>query len=306
MKRREFMTNHAWLAGAAVAGATGLKQWETSCAAQGTGPHENSDHGRVASPKVRQSVMGWCFKPMDPLTLAGHCKRIGIEAIEGIPSKHYDAVTRLGLEISLVGSHGFAKGPLDPENHAEVESKLREGIDLAVKYRAPNVITFTGMSKAGISDQAARRNCVECWKRVLPYAEKHGVGIVLEHLNSVDDSHPMKGHPGYWGDDLHLCADLVRAVGSPNFRLLFDVYHVQIMNGDLIRNIRRYHEIVGHYHTAGNPGRGELDDSQEIHYPAVIRAIMETGYRGYVAQEFIPTSDDPIASLRQAYDVCNV
>jgi len=250
--------------------------------------------------------MGWCFKPMEPLTLARHCKAIGLEAIEGIPAQHYEAVRKIGLKISLVGSHSFARGPVDPEHHAEVESRLREGIDLAVKFGAPNVITFTGMATAGISDAAARKNCLACWKRVLPYAEQHNIGLVLEHLNSVDDSHPMKGHPGYWGDDLHQCAELVAAVGSPSFKLLFDVYHVQIMNGDLIRNIRRYQDLVGHYHTAGNPGRGELDENQAINYPAVIRAIMETGYEGFVAQEFIPTADDPIASLRQAYEVCNV
>jgi len=292
MKRRDFMASNLLLAGTAAAATT-----------MATKAQAQSD---TNSRRVRQSVMGWCFNPMDPIELARHCKRIGLEAIEGIPSKHYDAVTDLGLKISLVGSHGFATGPLDPENHPEVEAKLREGIDLAVKYGAPNVITFTGMSKAGISDAAARENCLRCWKKVMPYAEKHNIGLVLEHLNSKDDSHPMKGHPGYWGDDLHQCAELVQAVGSPNFRLLFDVYHVQIMNGDLIRNIRRYHEIVGHYHTAGNPGRGELDDSQEINYPPVIRAIMETGYDGYIAQEFIPTSEDPIASLEQAFEVCDV
>ena len=290
MKRREFLAANALLAGTVAAAAK-----------PATAQQPNLSKGRA-----RQSVMGWCFKPMDALTLAEHGKRIGLEAIEGIPSEDYDAVTKIGLKISLVGSHGFAKGPLDPDNHAEVEKKLRDGIDLAVKYGAPNVITFTGMSKAGISDQAARRNCLDCWKRVIPYAEENKVGIVLEHLNSKDDSHPMKGHPGYWGDDLHLCADLVRAVDSPSYRLLFDIYHVQIMNGDLIRNIRQYHEIVGHYHTAGNPGRGELDDSQEINYPPVIRAIIETGYKGFIAQEFIPTADDPVASLQQAFEVCDV
>jgi hydroxypyruvate isomerase len=300
MKRRDFLAANAMLAGSAVSlGAQSAgAQVESSAAAD---QPDGQSKGRV-----RQSVMGWCFNPMDAVALARQGKRIGLEAIEGIGSQHYDAVTQLGLKISLVGSHGFKEGPLDPDNHPKVEAKLREGIDLAVKYGAPNVITFTGMKKEGISDEAARRNCIECWKRVLPYAEKNKVGLVLEHLNSVDDSHPMKGHPGYWGDDIHLCADLVGEVDSPSFRLLFDIYHVQIMNGDLIRNIRRYHEIVGHYHTAGNPGRGELDDQQEINYPAVIRAIIETGYRGFIAQEFIPTSDDPIASLEQAYQVCDV
>jgi hydroxypyruvate isomerase len=297
VKRRDFLTSNVVLAGATISAASQLTQCTTVAQA---GDEKNA--GR----KVRQSVMGWCFKPMDTITLAKHCKEIGLEAIEGIPSNQYGAVTDLGLEISLVSSHGFAKGPLDPENHAEVEMKLRSAIDLAVQYGAPNVITFTGMQKAGISDASARKNCLECWKRVIPYAEEKNVGIVLEHLNSKDDSHPMKGHPGYWGDDLHQCADLVSAVGSANFKLLFDVYHVQIMNGDLIRNIRRYSDIVGHYHTAGNPGRGELDDSQEINYPPVIRAIKETGYRGFIAQEFIPTGEDPVASLQEAFDVCDV
>lgn len=302
MKRRDFLTSQVLLAGSAVAATQRAHSAHgQEVASRGDGDQETARKGRV-----RQSVMGWCFKPMDPITLARHCKEIGLEAIEGISPDHYDAVTKMGLKISLVGSHGFAKGPVDPENHAEVEGKLRNSIDLAVKYGAPNVITFTGMSATGISDAAARKNCLDCWKRVVPYAEEKNVGLVLEHLNSEDDSHPMKGHPGYWGDDLHLCAELVKEVGSPSFRLLFDVYHVQIMNGDLIRNIRRYHDIVGHYHTAGNPGRGELDDSQEINYPPVIRAIMETGYDGFIAQEFIPTADDPVASLRQAFEVCDV
>ena len=250
--------------------------------------------------------MGWCFKPMEPLELARHAKSIGLEAIEGIPASVYPEVTALGLKISLVGSHGFANGPIDPENHKEVETKLREGIDLAVRYGAPNVITFTGMKKNGITDTSATKNCLACWKRVIGYAEEKNIGIVLEHLNTKDDSHPMKGHPGYWGDDVHRCADLVTAMDSPNFKLLFDVYHVQIMHGDLIRNIKRYQSIIGHYHTAGNPGRGELNDNQEINYPPVIRAILETGYKGYVAQEFIPTSDNPIGSLREAYELCDV
>jgi hydroxypyruvate isomerase len=260
----------------------------------------------VKNGRIRQSVMGWCFNPMDAVTLAKHAKRIGLVAMEGIPAESYPEITAMGLKISLVGSHGFKDGPLNPDNHAMVEAKLREGIDLAAKFGAPNVITFTGMRQEGISEEAAKRNCVSVWKRVMPYAEEKNVGLVLEHLNTRDDSHPMKGHPGYWGDDLERCADLVRSVDSPQFKLLFDIYHVQIMHGDLMRNIRRYHELVGHYHTAGNPGRCELDETQEIHYPAVIRTILETGYQGYLAQEFIPTWKDPIAALAHAAKVCDV
>lgn len=294
MKRRQFV------AASAASFALAATSPRERLAAQP--PAEGSTSVR----RIRQSVMGWCFRPMDAITLAKHAKRIGLEAIEGISSEHYPAVKSLGLRISLVGSHGFATGPLDPDNHPLVEAKLREAIDLAVEFEAPNVITFTGMAKRGIGDAAAKRNCVDCWKRVLPYAEEKGIGIVLEHLNSRDDSHPMKGHPGYWGDDLERCVDLIRAVDSPRFRLLFDIYHVQVMHGDLIRHIRRHHELIGHYHTAGNPGRGELDDTQEINYPPIMRAILETGYDGYVAQEFIPTSDDPVESLRQAYELCDV
>ena len=243
---------------------------------------------------------------MPAIELAGHAKAIGFEAIEGISTDDYDAVMKLGLKIALVGSHGFAKGPLDPENHAEVETKLRQAIATAKRVGSPSVITFTGMARAGISEQAAMDNCVACWKRIMPVAEEAGVTIVLEHLNSVDDSHPMKGHPGYFGDDLHRCVDLIKAVDSPRFKLLFDIYHVQIMHGDVIRHLRRYRQFVGHYHTAGNPGRGELDLSQEINYPPIMRAIRETGFSGYVAQEFIPQSGAPIESLRQAFDVCNV
>ncbi len=249
--------------------------------------------------------MGWCFKPMPVMTLAAEAKKIGYVALEGVGAEHYPAIKEMGLEISLVGSHGFQKGPLDPANHKAVEESLRKGIDLAVKYGAPSVITFTGMRTPGITDEAAFKNCVDCWKRVTPYAEQQGIQIVLEHLNSVDDSHPMKGHPGYWGDDIHRCVDLIRAVDSPAMKLLFDIYHVQIMHGDVIRHLRRYHEFVGHYHTAGNPGRGELDFNQEINYPPIIRAIRETGYTGYLAQEFIPTHPDPIASLSQAFTLCN-
>ena len=260
----------------------------------------------VTKGRVRQSVMGWCFNPMPALELAKHCKAIGLVAMEGVPVDAYPDIKALGLEISLVGSHGFKDGPVNPENHAMNEAKLREAIDTAVKFQSPSVITFTGMRTKGVNDSQSRANCLRLWKRVLPYAEENNITLVLEHLNSRDDTHPMKGHPGYWGDDVDLCIDLIKSIDSPNFKLLFDVYHVQIMNGDVIRRIRQYHPLIGHYHTAGNPGRGELDDSQEIHYPAVMRAILETGYSGFVAQEFIPTWKDPIAALAHAARVCDV
>ncbi len=207
-------------------------------------------------------------------------KAMGLVGIEGIDTADYPAAKAAGLEISLVNSHGFVKGPVDPQHHAEVEKKLRESIDVAVKFDAKRVITFTGMRVANMRDETAKQNCLDSWKRVIGYAEQHKIMLCLEHLNSRDDSHPMKGHPGYFGDDVELCIELVKAMDSPYFRLLFDIYHVQIMNGDVIRRIRQYHPYIGHYHTAGNPGRGELDETQEINYPPIMRAIIETATLG--------------------------
>ncbi|MDA1015216.1 MAG: TIM barrel protein [Planctomycetota bacterium] len=261
---------------------------------------------RVVHGKIRQSVMGWCFKPMPATELAKHSRDIGLVGIEGIGADDYPAAKKLGLDISLVSSHGFAKGPFSRDNHAFCIDTLKQRIDLAVEVGCPSVITFTGMREKGISDKQGTQNCVDCWKAVIGYAEKKKINLVLEHLNSRDDSHPMKGHPGYFGDDVDACVDMIKQVDSPNMKLLFDVYHVQIMNGDVIRRINQYKDVIGHYHTAGNPGRGELDETQEINYPAVMRAILKTGYKGFVAQEFIPTWDDPVAALRHAAKVCDV
>ena len=261
---------------------------------------------KVRNRRIHQSVMGWCFNPMPTPELAKHCREIGLEAIEGIGAEHYPMARQLGLKISLVGSHGFAKGPFNPANHEFCLSKLRAGIDLAVANECPSVITFTGMREPGISDSDGAKNCIECWKQVIEYAEQKNVNLCLEHLNTRDSSHPMKGHPGYFGDNVDFCVELIQRVGSPRMKLLFDIYHVQIMNGDVIRRLRQYKDVIGHYHTAGNPGRGEIDETQEINYPAVMKAILETGYQGFVAQEFIPTWPDKIEALRHAAKVCDV
>ena len=262
---------------------------------------------KVKNGRIRQSVMGWCFNPMPTMELAKHCKEIGLVAMEGIDAKHYPAVRELGLKISLVsGGHGFRNGPCDPKNTETVINGIKKGIDLAADIGTKSVITFTGMKYKDMDPDKAAALCVETWKKVIPHAEKKGINLVLEHLNSRDDSHPMKGHPGYFGDDVDFCADLVNKVGSKNFKLLFDVYHVQVMNGDVIRRIKQYKDIIGHYHTAGCPGRGEIDDTQEINYPPILKTILETGYDEYLAQEFIPTWENPIDSLRHAAEVCDI
>ncbi len=261
---------------------------------------------KIKNSGIKHTLMGWCWKPMDTLVLAQHAKDIGLVGIEGIDKKYYPDVKKLGLGISLVGSHGFAKGPCNPENRDFVIKSLTEGIDLAADVGCKKVITFTGMKFEGMDRDKAIQDCLDTWKAVLPHAEKKGITLVLEHLNSRDSSHPMKGHPGYFGDDVDFCVDLIKQVGSPNFKLLFDIYHVSIMNGDVIRRMRQHKDYIGHLHTAGNPGRCELDENQEINYPAIMKAALEIGYHDYVAHEFIPTWDDPILALRHACMVCDV
>ena len=279
----------------------------TAAAVGSLGAENNKKPFKIKNGKIRQSVMGWCFNPMPTMELAKHCKEIGLVAMEGIDAKHYPAVRELGLKISLVsGGHGFRNGPCDPKNSETVINGLKKGIDLAAEIGTKSVITFTGMKYKDMDPEKAAKLCVETWKKVMPHAEKKGITLVLEHLNSRDGSHPMKGHPGYFGDDVDFCADLVNQVGSKNFKLLFDVYHVQVMNGDVIRRIKQYKDIIGHYHTAGCPGRGEIDDTQEINYPPILKTILDTGYEGYVAQEFIPTWKNPIDSLRHAAEVCDI
>lgn len=279
----------------------------TAAAVGSLSAENNKKPFKIKNGKIRQSVMGWCFNPMPTMDLAKHCKEIGLVAMEGIDAKHYPAVRELGLKISLVsGGHGFRNGPCDPKNTETVINGLKKGIDLAAEIGTKSVITFTGMKYKDMDPEKAAKLCVETWKKVMPHAEKKGITLVLEHLNSRDDSHPMKGHPGYFGDDVDFCADLVNQVGSKNFKLLFDVYHVQVMNGDVIRRIKQYKDIIGHYHTAGCPGRGEIDDTQEINYPPILKTILDTGYEGYVAQEFIPTWKNPIDSLRHAAEVCDI
>ena len=261
---------------------------------------------KIKNHHLKQTVMGWCFKPMDALTLAKHCRDIGLVGIEGIERAAYKDAMALGLKISLVSSHGFNNGPCNPKYRAEVIAKLTDSINVAADVGCKKVITFTGMKFAGMERDEAIKGCLDTWKRVLPLAEQKGITLCLEHLNSRDGSKPMTGHPGYFGDDVDFCVDLVKQIGSPNFKLLFDIYHVQIMNGDVIRRIRQHKDYIGHYHTAGNPGRVELDENQEINYPPIVKAIIETGYDDFIAQEFIPTWSDPILALRHAAMVCDV
>lgn len=271
--------------------------------------------------RVRQSVAFWCFSTAgEHWTIEQTAKiaaSLGCQSVELVEPKDWNVLERHGLVRALApnGMPGppFAKGFNNPRYQEEVIARTRQAIDECSAARFPAVIAFTGYKwrdaddpKSGeISKEEGADHCVRALKELARHAEAKGVDVCLEQLNTRDGTHPMKGHPGYQGDDLDFVADIVRRVGSPRVRLLFDIYHVQVMNGDVIRRLEENKDILGHIHTAGCPGRGELDERQELHYPAVIQKLVDIGYRGYVGQEFLPTGD-PLAGLTQAVRVCNV
>lgn len=298
--RRQFL-------GAAAAGCTGALLTSPAAVADDANSHPQAppEDYRIQRGRIPFSVYGWCFNPMPAEQLIRACHRMGVTGMD-VGKEHYPLLRELGMQVTMTSSHGFKTGPFSRQNHPFCIEKLREAIDLAVQWNCPKVITFTGMREKGITDEQGARNCVDCWKQVIGYAEQKQVTLCLEILNSRDSSHPMKGHPGYFGDDVQRCIDLIQRVDSPRMKLLFDVYHVQLMNGDVMHRMHQHKDYIGHYHVAGAPGRGEPDDTQEINYPAVLRAMLATGYNGLVSLEFIPTWPDKLAALRHAVQVCDV
>ncbi|RMG38013.1 MAG: hydroxypyruvate isomerase [Planctomycetota bacterium] len=271
--------------------------------------------------RIKQSIVFWCFNSAGEKWSIEKTARVAVQlgcvSVELVDPKDWGVLKKHGL-ICAIAPNGmpgapFKKGFNNPRYHEEVITRTKAAIDACADAGFPSVIAFTGFkyrdaddpNSGEISREEGADNCVKGLKKIAGYAEKKGVNICLEHLNTRDDSHPMKGHPGYQGDDLDYVADIIRRVGSPRVRLLFDIYHVQIMNGDLIRRLEQTKDILGHVHTAGNPGRGELDENQEIQYPPVMRKLLEIGYQGYVGQEFIPTRN-PLEGLRQAVSLCDV
>jgi hydroxypyruvate isomerase len=259
---------------------------------------------RITKGRIKQSVVGWCFNPMETATLAKAAAQLGFKSVELVDPKHWPMLKDLGLTCAIASSHGFVKGFNHVENHGVCIQKISEAIEHAAAFGCPNVITFSGM-REGISDEEGIANCVTGLKQVMSLAEQKGITICMEVLNSRVNEN-MKGHPDYQADRIEFAVEVCKQVGSPRMKILFDLYHTQIMQGDLITRIRQYHDYVGHYHTAGVPGRGELTDDQEINYPAVMKAIVATGYTGFVGQEFIPTWPDKVAALRHAARVCDV
>ncbi len=244
-------------------------------------------------------------------------KSLGIKSVEITGPDEWPTIQKHGLTCALAanGMPGapFMKGLNNLAYHDQVISTTAKRIEECAAAKMPSVIAFTGYkwrdaedpNSGEISLQEGADNCVAGLKKLAPIAEKFGVNICLEHLNTRDGSHPMKGHPGYQGDDVDYVANIVRRVGSPRVKMLFDFYHVSVMNGDCMRRLEQNIDVIGHIHTAGNPGRGELDDTQEINFPPLMRKLVQLGYKGYVGHEFIPTRD-PLTGLREAVELCDV
>jgi hydroxypyruvate isomerase len=256
--------------------------------------------------RIRQSLVQWCYRKYWSIDeMSAVAKRLGCLSVELVDPKDWPILKKHGLICALAGSHGFEKGMNNPKYQAMCVEKIRAAIDACAEAGFPSVITFTGFREE-LSDDAGLKNCITAYKseKVIGYAEKKKVNLCLEMLNSRV-AEEMKGHPGYQGDHTEYCMEIIKAVGSPRLKLLFDVYHVQIMDGDVIRRIKQYAPHIGHIHTAGNPGRAELDDRQEINYRPIMQALIDVGYKGYVGQEFIPTRD-PFKGLQEAVALCDV
>jgi hydroxypyruvate isomerase len=288
------LSRRALLAGAAAGGLAAAAGIGLPAPARAA-PDEAKPAGKKG--KFHQSVCQWCYKTSIP-DLAKHSAAMGLKSVELIGPEHWDTVKQHGLICAMVPTHPIPKGLNDKANHDECLAKIRERLELTAAAGFPNVICFSG-NRAGIPDDVGIENCVLALKKIAGLAEEKKVNICMELLNSKVD------HKDYMCDRTPWGVEVVKRVGSPRFKLLYDIYHMQIMEGDVIRTIKDYHQYIGHYHTGGNPGRHEIDDTQELNYPAVMRAIAETGYDGYIGQEFIPTRDE-MTSLRQAYQICDI
>jgi len=272
--------------------------------------------------RIKQSIAFWSFNVAgDKWNLEQTCRiarQLGCASVELVMGGDHKIVRKHGLtcalaQIDLDPDPPFIRGFNNPEHWPRIIKATKQAIDEAAHYGSPNVICFTGYSAKdpdvpkgpAWSQEEGAHNCVAGLKRVIGHAERKGVNLCLEILNTRDDSHPMKGHPGYQGNNTEYCIDIIKRVGSARMKLLFDVYHVQVMDGDLMRRIHTHKDYIGHVHVAGNPGRGELDDKQEINFKPVMQALVDIGYQGYVGHEYIPTRD-ALAGLREAVALCDV
>jgi hydroxypyruvate isomerase len=248
----------------------------------------------------KQSFAWWCVQKniSNPREFFTSVKKIGYQGVELLPHELWTVALDSGLEIVTEGAGSLTDGLSHPENHAGILNEVGEKLELANKYHIPNLIVFSGNRK-GMDDDEGAANTIEGLQKLAPMAESSGVMLVLELLNSKVD------HPDYMCDRTSWAVGVVEQVASSHVKILYDIYHMQIMEGDLIRTIRDHGRYFGHVHTAGNPGRQNLDGEQEIYYPPVMRALADIGYDGYVGQEFVPKGNT-LDALSDAFNICDV
>jgi hydroxypyruvate isomerase len=249
---------------------------------------------------IRHSVSQWCYSDIPLEDFARECKKMGIESIELLEEKEWPVINKAGL-ICAVGyatDWGIPKGFNRIENHEKLIADYEAIIPKAAEAGVPNLICFSG-NREGLNDNEGLINCAKGLRRLMPSAERYGVTILIELLNSYE-------HADYQCDKTSWGAALCEMIGSERIKLLYDIYHMQIMEGNIIENITKYHNHIGHIHTGGVPGRNEIDETQELNYPAIMRALVKTGYKGFVGQEFIPSQKDKLKALQKCITICDV
>ncbi len=264
---------------------------------------------------IKQVVAAWPFMAAGPKwtpeAFLNNVSSLGDVDVELFPVEHWPLLKKYNMVCAATKSHTFVRGMNNKNHHAECFDALEKAMEATSAAGFPNVMTFTGLQDTShekngsvVGAEEGLKNCIEGYKKMARIAEKKKVTIILEPLNSRATEH-MKGHPGYQGDHIDHCMEIIKAVSSPAFKLLFDVYHVQIMDGNIIANINKYFEYIAHVQVAGNPGRGEIGDRQEINYKAVMQAFLDNGYNGYIGHEWIPTGD-AMTGLREAIGICDI
>lgn len=289
MKRRKFI-------GTSAAASVGL----VACKTTNAMAPSNTESVKLKE-NINHSVCRWCYGKIPMEDFLKSLNELGIKAMDLTGPEDWPLMKKYGIHASMCWGAGFGieKGWNDLSLHEELIADYSQHIPKVAAAGYTNLICFSG-NRNGMDEAEGLKNCAEGLKKIMPIAEKHGVVIQMELLNS------KVNHPDYMCDTSAWGVELCKAIGSEHFKLLYDIYHMQIMEGDIIRNIQDYHQYFGHYHTGGNPGRNEINDTQELFYPAIMKAILATGYTGYVAQEFIPTWDDKIAALKEGITICDV
>jgi len=289
VSRRDFLRNTSFIAAATAVGTVAGKTLAIDA--------EKLERV-VKVGRINQAVSRWCFGKWSLDELCAVCVKLGIKGIDLLGPGDFETVKKHGLVCSMVSCGSLPDGLCDKKFHEKTLAQLRQTIDLVSEAGFPNVIAFSG-NRRGIADDVGAENAVAAIKQVAGQAEQKKVTICLEYLNS------KVNHKDYMFDKTAWGVEVCKKVGSDRVKILYDIYHAQIMEGDIIRTIQTYKEYIGHYHTGGNPGRNEIDDTQELYYPAIMRAIADSGFKGYVAHEFVPKRDS-LESLISAVRICDV